>query len=61
MSATSALSDRIMIHYNNSFPEWNLSPQVLLNCEREDKACLYTYNIINNNIYILALCFYKYF
>ena len=39
MSATSALSDRIMIHYNNSFPEWNLSPQVLLNCEREDKAC----------------------
>lgn len=51
MSATSALSDRIMIHYNNTFPEWNLSPQVLLNCEREDKACLVLNSIFYNLYY----------
>ena len=42
MSATSALSDRIMIHYNNSFPEWNLSPQVLLNVNERTMDVKYT-------------------
>eukprot|EP00490_Sorites_sp_Unknown_P026730 CAMPEP_0114656950 /NCGR_PEP_ID=MMETSP0191-20121206/13138_1 /TAXON_ID=126664 /ORGANISM="Sorites sp." /LENGTH=314 /DNA_ID=CAMNT_0001875241 /DNA_START=143 /DNA_END=1084 /DNA_ORIENTATION=- len=36
MSATSALSDRIMIMNNNSAPEWTLSPQVLLNCAKDE-------------------------
>lgn len=32
MGTTSALSDRIMIARKNSFPEVNLAPQVLINC-----------------------------
>ena len=39
MSSTSALSDRIMILSNNSFPEWSVSPQVLLDCEMDDDGC----------------------
>ena len=38
-SSTSALSDRIMIENKNAWPEWDLSPQVLLNCERDDDGC----------------------
>ena len=39
MASTSALSDRIMIAHNNSFPEWSVSPQVLLDCETDDDGC----------------------
>jgi len=38
-SSTSALADRIMIQNKNEFPEVDLSPQVLLNCERDDQGC----------------------
>ena len=39
MASTSALSDRIAIMYKNEFPEWNLSPQVLLDCDTADDGC----------------------
>ena len=38
-SSTSALSDRIMIQNKNAWPEWDLAPQVLLDCERDDDGC----------------------
>ena len=38
-SSTSALSDRIMIQNKNAWPEWDLAPQVLLNCETPDDGC----------------------
>eukprot|EP01084_Bolivina_argentea_P272262 463518_1 len=38
-AVTSALSDRIMIQQNNSFPEWDLSPQVLLDCDLTNNGC----------------------
>lgn len=38
-SSTSALSDRIMINNKNAWPEWDVSPQVLLDCERDDDGC----------------------
>ena len=36
---TSALSDRISIMRNAAFPEINISPQVLLDCDMEDDGC----------------------
>ena len=36
MAATSAMSDRIMIEDKNLYPEWDVSPQVLLDCDMED-------------------------
>ena len=39
MATTSALSDRIMIQQNNTFPEWDLSPQVLLDCDKSNHGC----------------------
>jgi cathepsin X len=38
-AATSALSDRLKILRQNAFPEINLSPQVILNCDLEDLGC----------------------
>lgn len=38
-AATSALSDRIMINYKDQFPEWDLAPQVLLDCDTDDDGC----------------------
>lgn len=38
-AVTSALSDRIMIQQNNSYPEWDLSPQVLLDCDIKNFGC----------------------
>lgn len=39
-AATSALSDRIKIMRKAQWPEINLSPQVLISCERPDNGCL---------------------
>merc|ERR1719336_166704 len=38
-AATSALSDRIAIGNNDTFPEVNLSPQVILNCDKVGQGC----------------------
>jgi len=38
-AATSALSDRLKILRKNAFPEINLSPQVILNCDKVDLGC----------------------
>ena len=38
-AATSALSDRIKIMRNATFPDINLAPQVLLSCETDDNGC----------------------
>jgi len=38
-AATSALSDRIKIKRNASWPDIQLAPQVLLSCERPDLGC----------------------
>jgi len=38
-SATSALSDRIKIARNASWPDINISPQVLISCEEPDQGC----------------------
>merc|ERR1719361_2332945 len=38
-AATSALSDRISIAYGDKFPEVDLSPQVVLNCDKQDDGC----------------------
>eukprot|EP01083_Nonionella_stella_P291587 992096_1 len=38
-ATTSALSDRIMIQQKNAFPEWDLSPQVLLDCDLTNNGC----------------------
>lgn len=37
--STSALSDRISIMRNAAFPEINISPQVLLDCDMNDNGC----------------------
>jgi len=39
MSSTSALNDRIAIMNKNQFPEWDLAPQVLLDCDTADQGC----------------------
>jgi len=39
MSTTSALNDRIAIKNHNQFPEWDLAPQVLLDCDTLDQGC----------------------
>lgn len=36
---TSAMSDRIAIMRKNAFPEINISPQVLLDCDQEGDGC----------------------
>ena len=41
-----------MIQQNNSFPEWDLSPQVLLDCDSTDNGC-HGGNINNAYQYIL--------
>jgi len=38
-AATSALSDRIKIMRNASWPDFNISPQVLISCEMKDQGC----------------------
>lgn len=38
-AATSALSDRIKIMRRAQWPEINISPQVIISCERPDKGC----------------------
>lgn len=38
-AATSALSDRIKIARNASWPDINISPQVLISCETQDDGC----------------------
>lgn len=53
-AATSSLSDRIKIKRNGSFPEINLSPQVLLSCDHEDYGChggdaIFAYEYIAEN------------
>jgi len=56
MASTSAMSDRVMIHSKNIYPEWDFSPQVLLDCDMADDGChggdpvnAYAY-IVNNGI-----------
>ena len=39
MASTSAFNDRIAIMNKNIFPEWDVSPQVLLDCDMEDQGC----------------------
>jgi len=39
MAATSALSDRIKIKRKASWPDINISPQVLLSCNEENDGC----------------------
>eukprot|EP01083_Nonionella_stella_P284187 967311_1 len=39
MASTSALNDRIAIQYKNQFPEWDLAPQVLLDCDTSNDGC----------------------
>eukprot|EP01084_Bolivina_argentea_P272260 463515_1 len=39
MATTSAFSDRIMINNKNAYPEWDVSPQVLLTCDTADNGC----------------------
>ena len=55
-ASVSAMNDRIMISTNNAFPEWDLAPQVLLDCDMTDDGChggdpstAYAY-ILNNGI-----------
>lgn len=38
-AATSALSDRIKIQRNATWPDINISPQVIISCETEDDGC----------------------
>ena len=54
-AATSALSDRISVMRNGVFPEINISPQVLLSCDRNDQGCqggdtLSAYQWMNQNV-----------
>jgi cathepsin X len=39
MSSTSAFNDRIAIQHKNLFPEWDMAPQVLLDCDTADDGC----------------------
>ena len=39
MASTSAFNDRIAIMNKNIFPEWDVSPQVLLDCDMADQGC----------------------
>eukprot|EP01084_Bolivina_argentea_P224344 379394_1 len=39
MASTSAFNDRVMIMNKNSYPEWDVSPQVLLDCDMKDDGC----------------------
>lgn len=39
MAASSAMSDRIKIMRNATFPDINISPQVLISCELPDDGC----------------------
>jgi len=39
MASTSAMNDRIAIQNKNQFPEWDLAPQVLLDCDSTDNGC----------------------
>lgn len=54
MAVTSALSDRIMIARNATWPEVNLAPQVLLSCNTDNQGChggntLGAYKFISEN------------
>lgn len=60
-AATSALSDRIKIARNASWPEINLSPQNLLSCDHNSKGCeggdpLSAYEHIYNSMTVDETC-----
>ena len=53
-ATTSALSDRIKIARNAAWPDINISPQVLISCEKTDDGChggwhLHAYESMANN------------
>lgn len=39
MASASAFNDRVAIANKNQFPEWDVSPQVLLDCDTADDGC----------------------